>query len=267
MIKISVITVVYNNKKTLEETINSVLSQSYKNIEYIIVDGKSTDGTLDIINKYKKNISKFVSEKDNGIYDAMNKGVNMATGDIVYFLNSDDIFYDNNVLEIVVKAFQKNLDYDYIYGGVVSRGIFNSGKDNIFLREISNHSIKMGQNIPHQSLFVKRTQFEEIGLFNTNLKVNADYDFECRLVKEDKKGHHIKYLVAYYSQNGYSSRGGWNLYQEKISVIKNHFGYYYASLYFIKGAFTHLVVSILKKFGIAGLVSNLINMIRGTAEK
>lgn len=264
MIKISVITVVYNNEKTLEKTINSVLSQSYKEIEYIIVDGKSTDGTLDIINRYKKNISKFVSEKDNGIYDAWNKGVKMATGDIIFFINSDDIFYDDNVLEIVAKAFQQNLNYDYIYGGIVSRGIFNNGKDAVFLKEISNYSIKMGQVIPQPSLFIKRSLFDEIGFYNTDYKVNADFDFDCRLVINNKKGLHVKYLISYYDQNGYSSRGGWNLYQEKISVIRKHFGNYYASLYYIKSVFRYLTVSLLKKFGIAGLISNLINKLKGT---
>lgn len=267
MIKISVITVVYNNKKTLEETIKSVLSQSYENIEYIIVDGKSTDGTLDIIKKYKEDIARYISEKDEGIYDAMNKGVNMATGDLVYFLNSDDTFCDNHVVEKVAKEFNKNKKYDYLYGGVVCRNIFNSGQDSIFLKEISEHSIKMGQNIPHQSLFVKKVVFDEIGLFNSNFKVNADYDFECRLVKNNKKGLFLKYLISYYSQQGYSSTGGWSLYEEKISVIRNHFGLFYASLYYVKGILMYLIVSFLKKLGIAGLVSTTINKLRGSVVK
>lgn len=267
MIKISVITVVFNNKKTLEETIKSVLSQGYENIEYIIVDGKSTDGTLDIIKKYKGNITKYVSEKDEGIYDAMNKGVDMATGDLVYFLNSDDIFYDSHVVEKVAKEFSKNKECDYLYGGVVCRNIFNSGQDSIFLKEISEHSMKMGQNIPHQSLFVRRGVFDEIGLFNSNIKVNADYDFDCRLVKANKKGLFVKHLITYYSQQGYSSKGGWNLYKEKISVIKNHFGFFYASLYYVKGILMYLVVTFLKKLGIAGLISIIINKLRGSAIK
>jgi len=197
----------------------------------------------------------------------MNKGIKMANGDLVFFLNSDDIFYDDNVLERIANIFEENMGYDYIYGGVVSRGIFNNGKDNIFLQEISNHSIKMGQNIPHQSLFVRRNLFDEIGVFNINLKVNADYDFECRLVKEDKKGLYVKYLISYYNQNGYSSKGEWNQYKEKISVIRKHFGNYYSFLYYIKSVFRYFIVSLLKKIGMAGLVSNIINKIRGTAVK
>lgn len=267
MTKISIITVVLNNKKTIEKAIKSVISQSYKNIEYIVVDGKSTDGTLDIIHKYQKYISKFISEKDNGIYDAMNKGAKMATGDLVFFLNSDDIFFDNYVIEKIVEVFSRNNQYDYFYGGVVSRGIFNSGQDNIFLQEITDFLIKMGQNIPHQSLFVKRELFDEIGMFNTKLSVNADYDFDCRLVKEGKKGFFVKFLISYYDQNGFSSRGGWNLYKEKLSVINNHFGGYYAIVYYFKAVFTYAIVRILKLMGIAGLVSNTINKVRGTVSK
>jgi glycosyltransferase involved in cell wall biosynthesis len=264
MIKIPVVTVVFNNKKTIEDTIKSVLSQTHKNIEHIIVDGKSTDGTLDVIKKYKKSISKYISEEDNGIYDAMNKGVKMCTGDLIYFLNSDDIFYDNQVLGKVAEVFEKNRKYDYFYGGVVSRGIFNSGRDNIFLKEISSHSIKMGQNIPHQSLFVPKSAFEEIGLFDSNLKVNGDYDFECRLIKTDKAGFFLNHLIAYYNQNGYSSRGGFDTYKEKISIIKKHFGFIYASLYSLKGISIYIMVLLLKKLGIAGFVSNVMNQIRGT---
>ena len=105
--KISVITVVKNSAGTIEKTIQSVLSQKYENLEYLIIDGKSTDGTLDVINKYKENISYIESQKDNGIWDAMNKGISLAKGDIIGFLNADDI-YNENTLKIVDNYFNKN---------------------------------------------------------------------------------------------------------------------------------------------------------------
>ena len=107
-LKISIITIVYNREKTIKDTINSVLNQTYKNIEYIIIDGKSTDSTLNIVNSYKDKISKIISEKDDGLYDALNKGINLATGDIIGFIHSDDFYIDNFVIEKVANEFKKN---------------------------------------------------------------------------------------------------------------------------------------------------------------
>ena len=106
--KISIITVTYNSAATLEETVLSVINQTFKNIEYIIVDGKSTDSTLSIIDKYKNRIAKFVSEKDNGIYDALNKGISMASGDVVGILHSDDFYTSNEVLQKIAERFNKD---------------------------------------------------------------------------------------------------------------------------------------------------------------
>ena len=114
--KVSIITVVYNNFATIEEAIKSIKSQLYNNIEHIIIDGGSTDGTLDIINKYKNDINIFISEKDNGIYDAMNKGINLSTGNIIGILNSDDIYFDNKVISKVVDCFKGDKNLDILYG-------------------------------------------------------------------------------------------------------------------------------------------------------
>jgi len=104
--KVSIITVVWNNAKTIKDAIDSVLSQTYEDIEYIVVDGASTDGTVEIVQSYGEKIDKFVSEKDNGLYDAMNKGIALATGDIVGILNSDDFYIDKYVIEKIVKEFK-----------------------------------------------------------------------------------------------------------------------------------------------------------------
>ena len=116
--KISVITVVKNNKKDIERNINSVLNQTYKNYEHIIIDGKSEDGTLEVIRKYQNKISYWISQKDDGLYDAMNKGLDLAKGDIIGILNSDDIYYEN-ALEYVKQYFEKYEDIDFLYGTVI----------------------------------------------------------------------------------------------------------------------------------------------------
>ena len=115
--KISIITVVKNSKETIEKNIQSLMNQNYKNYEHIVIDGGSTDGTVEIINKYRKNINHFISEKDNGIYDAMNKGIDKANGDIIGILNSDDFFY-NNALSIVKKYFEEFEKIDFLFGSV-----------------------------------------------------------------------------------------------------------------------------------------------------
>ena len=113
--KISIITVVRNNASTIKDTIDSVLKQTYSNVEYIVIDGSSTDGTIEIIQGYKKYIKKFISEKDKGVYDAMNKGINLATGDVIGLLNGDDVYFDETVLQNVANAFKKN-ESDCVYG-------------------------------------------------------------------------------------------------------------------------------------------------------
>jgi glycosyltransferase involved in cell wall biosynthesis len=182
--KISIITVCFNAAKTIERTINSVLSQSYPAIEYIIVDGASTDGTIEIIKKYTSKISKSISEKDNGIYDAMNKGIALATGDIVYFLNADDRFCDENVLTDIVKVFQEDGSRMLVYGNVRAEDVPS---------EIAPKLKKMSQikdiheflhfGICHQSVFAKRTLFSNIGDFNCRYKYAADYEWLIRAFK------------------------------------------------------------------------------------
>ena len=117
-LKVSIVTVSLNKKEFLEDCITSLINQTYKNIEYVIIDGGSNDGSLEIFNKYRGKIKKLVAEKDNGIFDAMNKGIDLASGEIVYFLNSDDRFFDNNVVENVVKYFTEDETVDFIYGNI-----------------------------------------------------------------------------------------------------------------------------------------------------
>lgn len=192
--KISIITVVYNNAFTIEDTILSIKNQSYKNIEYIIIDGGSTDGTLEIINKYKNDIDIFVSEKDCGIYDAMNKGVNLATGDIIGILNSDDIYFNNNVIETVIKTFINENDLDILYGNLVyvKQNDINHIVRNWTSKSYYEKYFDYGNVPPHPSLFVKKHVYEKSGSFNLTFKLAADYEFMLRIFKS--KFYKNKYI-------------------------------------------------------------------------
>lgn len=192
--KISIITVVYNNKDTIANAIDSVLSQTFKNIEYIIVDGKSTDGTLEIINQYGSNINKIVSEKDDGIYDAMNKGLKLATGDVIGILNSDDIYANNNILNEVIIHFSNDLDLDILYGDLVY--VKNDNINKIVRtwtsKAYSSNFFENGGVPPHPSLFVSSRVYQKAGYFNLKYRLAADYEFMLRIFKTFS--FKIKYL-------------------------------------------------------------------------
>lgn len=213
--KISLITVAYNSDKTIRDTINSVSSQTYKDIEYIIVDGLSKDRTVDIIREYEPLFAdkmKWVSEKDNGLYDAMNKGIHMATGDIIGILNSDDFFTSNNVIEKVISGFNK--DVDAVYGDVhfvksdnLQRCVrYYSSK--IFKRSL----MKMGFIPAHPSFYCRRECFEKYGYYKTDYKIAADFDLLLRFIYVNRI--RIKYLpidmvtmrLGGASTNGWKSR-------------------------------------------------------------
>lgn len=174
---VSIITVVFNGKKHIEQTIKSVLEQTYTNIEYIIIDGVSSDGTLDIIKKYETKITKFISEKDTGIYNAMNKGLALAKGEIIGILNADDYYYEKTI-ELVVRAFIKS-EAEIIYGNLVKLRNF---EDENYFKEITPNIALIEQTMPifHPATFVKKEVYEKIGDFNEKYKLSADYDFIYR---------------------------------------------------------------------------------------
>ena len=189
MLKVSLITVCYNSEKTIEKTIKSVLSQDYNNIEYIIIDGHSTDSTMSIINKYKSNISMIVSEKDDGIYDALNKGSKLSTGDIIGFLHADDSYPDNRIISNMIRKFTTHKELDIILGDVIftdkngNKGRFYSGK---------NFNFNLGIMPPHPSVFIKKSCYENFGYFNTKYKIASDYDLLYRFIQLNN----VKYLYS-----------------------------------------------------------------------
>ncbi len=181
--KISIITVVLNNEKTIGDAIKSVLSQCYENIEYIIVDGGSTDDTLGIIGKYAKNISRFISEPDKGIYDAMNKGINLATGDVVGVLNSDDLYIDNLVIDKVVHAIsEKHVDSSYADAIYVRRNDVNKTIRYWKSSPFSKMQFRIGWMPQHATFFARRCLYEKYGAFRTDLPIAADYELMLRFL-------------------------------------------------------------------------------------
>lgn len=171
--KVSIITVCYNEENGIEDTCRSVVSQDYKNYEWIVIDGGSTDKTLGILDRYKSNISVLISEKDSGVYDAMNKGILLARGEYLLFLNGGDYFFESDVLE---KSFAENLyDADILYGNCCVL-MEDGGKQILNFAENINKYYFLDVCINHQSTFIKRNLFERFGLYDQNYKILADYE-------------------------------------------------------------------------------------------
>ena len=184
--KISIITVCYNSDKTLDKTIQSVLSQAYINVDYIIVDGGSKDTTIDIIKKYKSKIFKWVSEPDKGIYDALNKGVQLATGDVVGFLHSDDLLVDSKIVSTIANQFEKE-NIDGVYGDLQYVDKNNIGKIIRYWKSCDFNSslLKKGWMPAHPTLFLRKKVYDKYGRFDLAYKISADYDFMLRILKDD----------------------------------------------------------------------------------
>lgn len=185
--KISIITVTYNSAATLEETIQSVVKQSYSDIEYIIVDGKSNDDTLKIIEKYKNHISKIISEKDHGLYDALNKGIAMASGDIIGILHSDDFYIHENVISHYADTFLKQ-KVDSVYADLFYVDKTNTTK---IIRKWKSGNYSSGSFVngwmpPHPTFFVKKEVYQKYGHFNLDFKSAADYELMLRFIQKQK---------------------------------------------------------------------------------
>tara|TARA_Y100001970_G_C14191477_1_gene835635 strand:+ start:1084 stop:1842 length:759 start_codon:yes stop_codon:yes gene_type:complete len=214
--KISVITVVKNSSKTIEKTIQSLLNQKYENIEYLVIDGKSTDGTLEILDKYKKNISLLISEEDKGIWDAMNKGVSLAKGDIIGFLNADDTYYENS-LNIVNDYFINN-EIDFLFGSVEKYKLMHGYKPwkiKWSFGFYTSHSL---------GFFIKTNKHKEVGFYNSRF-LSADLDFFYRMIVEFKlKGIGTKKneIFGKFSKGGFSSRINYADHLRDLNLIRIH---------------------------------------------
>ncbi len=206
--KISLLTVSYNSATTIKDTIESIHQQDYKNIEYIVVDGNSADGTVEIINSYNSFISKWVSEPDKGIYDAMNKAIQMATGDLVGILNSDDFYFNNQIVSQVADAFADE-SIDAIFGDLVFVDPNNLNK---VVRKYSSakwHPSKFARGFmpAHPTVFIRRKYYEQFGLFKIDYEIAADYELLIRFLYVHKlKYKYLPITMVKMRRGGVSSR-------------------------------------------------------------
>lgn len=204
--KISIITACYNAEKTIEQTIQSVITQTYDNIEYIIVDGASSDGTMDIVNKYRDKIDLIISEPDEGIYDAFNKGGKVASGDYIQYLNADDYLIDNNVIENIAEYINNHENAAIIYGGIILKNEVTDCQY-VLNKEISYEEFKEGKMIPHPATFTRRDIMLELNFFNTTYKIVSDYELTARIFKKYLKNiFYVPRLVTVFRLGGISSQ-------------------------------------------------------------
>lgn len=222
---LSIVTVCFNAVNNIEETILSVISQSYENIEYIIIDGGSTDGTIDIIRKYESKIHYWISESDKGIYDAMNKGIRIATGEWINFMNAGDSFYSQRTIEECVHFINHNSGVDVLYGNTI---LFS--KDSQYLsyphklNDLNNQMI-----FCHQSCLIKRELIKQ-NLFNLKYKIAADYNQIRALYKQGYKFQYINIPIAYFeAENGVSSI---RIKEQEIEYAKIKYDEYSAKYYY-----------------------------------
>jgi glycosyltransferase involved in cell wall biosynthesis len=218
--KTSLITVCYNSEKTIEKTIQSVISQEHDNLEYIIIDGGSTDNTINIINKYKNQIDIFVSEKDRGIYDAINKGIKLATGDIIGILNSDDQFYSKNILTEISAQFEINNYLDAIIGDIV----FEKSNGKLHRYYTSSNwkpkKLEWGMMPPHPTFYCKRELFFNLGFYREDIKIAADYELLLRFLLVNKvKYTYIPKTFVKMSLGGISTKNIYSNYQINKEVL------------------------------------------------
>lgn len=220
--KLSIITIVFNNVKDIERTMLSVINQSYINIEYLIIDGGSIDGTVEIIKRYEDRVSFWLSEPDRGIYYAMNKGLERASGDYVLFMNSGDELYDNKTVE---KVFASADNADIYYG---ETEMYDENWSSLGRRRhqapeaFTWKSFKFGMNISHQAIYIKRSI---CGLYNTNYELSADIDWIIRAAKQAKAIVKVDGYVAKYLVGGMSKKRHRHSLIERFKILSHYYGF------------------------------------------
>lgn len=222
----SIITVVYNDADNLEKSVKSLLSQSCKDYEFIIMDGGSVDHTPEIISRYKNHITFYKSEKDKGIYDAMNKGISVAKGKFLHFLNAGDTYSGPNLLELVSERISGSAASEVFYGKTIYQG---NGSQNIKGSAVNYRNVYFSIPFCHQSMFFKRALFDENGLYDTSYKYAADYAWMCKYLKNRNSLDHITYIdhpVAVYLDGGASFVNMEKVLEERKRIA----GHYFPSL-------------------------------------
>ncbi len=214
---VSIITIVYNKRDQLKRTIKSVLSQTYENIEYIIVDGGSTDGAIDVIRQYEHSIDYWISEPDEGISDAFNKGLEISWGDWILFLNADDTFIEENALKAIASHFA---------GRQIVTGFAQYGRRILpYYVPKKNDDLRIRACIAHQASLVHRSVFERFGGFDTSFKIRMDYDFWLRVLPY-VPAYFVQEVFINYSEGGTSNKNKWTYYIEEMRANKKNTGTY-----------------------------------------
>lgn len=237
--KITIITVCLNSVTTIEKTIESVLNQSYPLIEYIIIDGGSKDGTVDIIKKYADKIAFWISEPDNGIYDAMNKGLKIATGDIIGIINSDD-WYATEIFQYIILIYKK-YGNSYVYHG----DIIKQNGSNFRLQKPINDIKKFYQGtiLFHPTLFVPHEIYNKIGFFDSTYKIAADYDFMLRCVINNINFFYCNKVIAYMKIGGASSVNIISGFKEVVkSALKHKLNPIKVYYFYLKKIVYHILI-------------------------
>lgn len=237
--KVSIITVIFNNKENFIKTLKSVKSQDYNNIEYIIIDGGSTDGTLDIIKQNESLIDKWISEPDRGIYDAMNKGINLATGDYIWFLNGGDMIYSDNTLNEIFSQ-EKNSDVYYGDTELVDDEGKSYGKRKLKTppENLTWKSMLDGMVVTHQSLIIKKGIIPQ---YDLNYRHCADIDWTIKVLKSSKKITNTHKTISKFLLGGYSRKNTINSLLERIKILSRYFNIFYVLLNHIKLAYKFII--------------------------
>lgn len=222
--KFSVITVTYNAEKVLEDTIQSVITQTYHHVEYIIVDGASKDGTLAIIDKYRNRISHVVSEPDRGLYDAMNKGIALATGDYLCFLNAGDSFHEDDTLQRMVHSISGNELPDVLYG---ETALVDAQRHFLRMRRLSApkvltwESFKQGMLVCHQAFFPRHTLVEP---YDLKYRFSSDFDWCIRIMKKAHTLHNTHLTLIDYLEEGMTTQNRKASLKERFRIMAKHYG-------------------------------------------
>ena len=221
--KISIITVCFNSEKTIRDTLDSIEKQDYSNMEYIIIDGGSTDNTLKILTEYSHIITVLVSEPDSGLYDAMNKGVILSQGAVIGILNSDDLYQDSKVISDIMYEFHNNLELDITFGNLVYVKSDDTSKvvRNWISKEYYSEFFESGNVPPHPSLFVRKNVYNEAGLFDLDFKIAADYEFMLRIFKlHNFNSKYVNRLIVRMRLGGASNSSFSSIIDQNKEVLK-----------------------------------------------
>lgn len=224
--KFSIITVTYNAERVLEDTIQSIMTQSYKNLEYIVVDGGSTDGTLALIEKYREHITTVISEPDHGLYDAMNKGIRLATGDYLCFLNAGDELHEDDTLLRMVHSINGTHLPDVLYG---ETAIVDSEGHFLRMRRLSApevltwKSFQQGMLVCHQAFFPRRTLVEP---YDLHYRFSADFDWCIRILKKAHTVHNTHLTLIDYLNEGMTTRNHKASLKERFHIMVKHYGWF-----------------------------------------